>query len=173
MVLALTAVMAAPMAASAVDTTAVSGTMPALTLSITAPSAITLGSLYGATGDATGTSGTPGTVLSLMNPTGYKLEINSNKTDGKMQETTGKLDTVLRVTADLVTGTGATATQVIADDVTVLDTPLQIVGTTAASSPTETGTNSITLSVAQAKQITGVAGATYTLTLTFTVTANS
>jgi len=168
--LALVTALATPLAALA--DTEVSGTLPAVTLDVTAPSAIDLESLYGETGDVEGTSVTPGTVLSLMNATGYSLAIKSDKSDGIMQETgSGKLADALRVTADLVDGTGAPATQVIGDDVDMTASD-QVVGTTAASSPTETGTNSITLSVKQAKQITGVAGATYSLTLTFTATAN-
>ena len=171
LVLALTEALVMPMAALA--DTQVSGTFPSATLEVTAPTNISLGSLYGSTGDASGSAATPGTVLCLMNASGYTLKVNSNKTDGKMQESgNGKLDAVLRVTPTLVTGTGATVTNAGLSDVTVLDTPLQTVGTTAASSPSETGTNSITLSK-QAKQITGVAGGTYSLTLTFTASANS
>ena len=174
MALALTASLLMPMAALADTTTQVTGTLPSASITITAPSGITLGSLYGSTGDTTGSSATPGTVLSLMNASGYTLKINSNKTDGKMQEPgSGKLDAVLRVTPTLATGTGAEATNSALTDATILDTPLQTVGTTAASSPSETGTNTISLSVKQAKQIGGVAGGSYTLTLTFTATANS
>jgi hypothetical protein len=139
------------------------------TLEVTAPSPITLGSLYGATGYATGTSSTSGTVLCEGYANGYTLKINSNKADGIMQEPGNqKLANALLVTADLVDGTGASATQVIADDVTVT-TGLQEVGHTTASS---SGTNNIALSVKQAKQITGVPGATYSLTLTFTASVN-
>jgi hypothetical protein len=174
MLVALVGVLVVPMAALAVTTTDVGGTMPDVTLTLAAPSGITLGSLYGATGDATGASATPGTVLCLMNPTGYTLKINSNKTDGKMQETgSGTLAAVLRVTPTLGDGTGATVSPGSLTDVTVTTTSNQTVGTTTASSPTETGTNAITLSVKQAKQITGVPTATYSLTLTFTASANS
>jgi len=139
------------------------------TLEVTAPSSITLGSLYGATGYATGTSATSGTVLCEGYANGYTLKIHSNKADGMMQEPgSGKLVADLKVTADLVNGAGAPVTQVIGDDISVT-TVLQEVGHTAAPS---SSMNNIALSVKQAKQITGVPGATYSLTLTFTASPN-
>ena len=136
------------------------------TLEVTAPSDITLGSLYG-TGDATGTSATNGSVKCDY-ANGYTLTIKSSDADGKMYSGANKLAAPLKVTAVLADGTGATVTNTgNPTDAAVTTTPTTVGGTDASS----TGTNVITLSVSQARQTAGVAG-TYSLTLTFTATAN-
>ena len=137
------------------------------TLEITPPSNITLGSLYG-TGDATNSSATPGSVKCEGYP-GYTLTIKSDDDDGKMYSGANKLAAPLKVTAVLEKGTGAEVTPTgNPDNEAVTTTPITV-GSTSAPAPTETGTNAITLSVSQAKQLTGVAG-DYSLNLTFTAT---
>ena len=138
------------------------------TLEVTAPSNITLDSLYG-TGDATGTSATPGTVK-CNSTNGYTLTINSSDADGKMFiNSSTKLAAPLKVTSTLEKGTGADVTSGGTLTDVVVTREQQTVGGTNESS---TGTNNITLSVSQARQTTGAAGATYSLILTFTATAN-
>jgi hypothetical protein len=139
---------------------------PPPTIELTAPSTINLGSLYGVSTDANGSSSTAGTVLCTYD-NGYILEIESNDADGKMSNDGNKLNAALKVTADLEQGTGAVVTQGIGDD-QVITTTKQTVGTTAT--PSE-GMNTIALSVKQPKQITGTSGA-YNIILTFTTTAN-
>ena len=78
------------------------------TLEVTAPSSITLGSLYG-TGDATNSSATPGSVKCEGYP-GYTLTIKSDDDDGKMYSGANKLAAPLKVTAVLEKGTGADVT---------------------------------------------------------------
>ncbi len=140
-------------------------------LEVTAPSPnIVLGSVYGTTGNVTGTSGTPGTVLSTDG--GYTLKVRSNDPDGNMSLGglgVTDLAAALKVTAALVQNTGApitTGSSVTGVAVTS-GTPLTV-GATSASSA---GVNNITLSVSQPKQTTGTTGG-YSITLTFTATAN-
>ena len=136
------------------------------TLEVTAPSNITLGSLYG-TGNATGTSATNGTVLCDY-ALGYTLKIKSDNSTGAMYSGDNMLAAPLKVTAVLSTGDGAEVTQVMSPD-QVVTMSEQTVGWTNASS---TGTNNIALSVSQARQTSGAAGE-YSLILTFTATAKT
>lgn len=140
-------------------------------LEVTAPSPITLGSLYGTTGDVEDTSGTPGTVL-CTDAGGYTLKITSNDPDGIMSldgAHVTDLVAALKVTAALVQGDGAPITTGSSvTGVPVLTTSDLTVGATSAP---DADVNNITLSVAQPPQTTGTAGS-YSITLTFTATAN-
>jgi hypothetical protein len=172
----LVAVLAVPMTVlAAPGDVVVTGTMPAIVVELTAPSAITIAdSLYGTTGTADGSSATAGTVL-CTNPAGYTLTLVSDKADGIMESSTHFLGAALMVTSTL-TVNGATpgapittpAAQVTGVAVTS-GTPLDV-GGTSAPAPELDGINDIAVSVTQAKSTTAVAG-TYTLTLTFTATA--
>jgi hypothetical protein len=169
--LAMLATMIVPVAALAAPdsgTVVVTGPL-SFTLEIADPSAITLGEIYGSTGDAAGTGGTGGTVT-CTEPTGYNLTISSSDADGKLKKdgTGAQLANALKVTASLNTGAGAEVTQTSITDAAVKDDPVTPLGSTTTGS---TGANTITLSVAQPKQITGTAGS-YSITLTFTATAN-
>ena len=168
LVLALAAVMVIPVAVSAATSgdTTVSGEVSAV-LEVTAPDAITLNSLIGASGDDTGSSSNGSVTCTDAN--GYTLKINSNRADGKMASGGNELNGVLRVSTTLTTSTGATVTNAALSDVTVTTTSNQTVGTTSA--PGVSGSNTFSVSVKQAKQSTAAAG-TYSLTLTFTVSAN-
>ena len=137
------------------------------TLEVTAPSSITLGSLYG-TGDATNSSATPGSVKCEGYP-GYTLTIKSDDDDGKMYSGANKLAAPLKVTAVLEKGTGADVTSGGTLTDVVVTREQQTVGGTNESS---TGTNNIALSVSQARQTSGAAGE-YSLILTFTATAKT
>jgi len=161
----------APTAVLAATTggTDVGGDIPADILEVTAPSAITLGDLYGTAADVEGTSATPGTVLCTYEG-GHTLTLESDDAAGKLILVAENLDAALKVTAVLETGTGATATSTWTPDAAATTTPVNV-GTTAAPAPETGGTNSITLSVAQPPQVTGTAGA-YSITLTWTVTSN-
>ncbi len=174
-VLALVVALAVPMTALAVttDDTDVSGSIPADVLEITPPSAISLGDLYGTTGDVSGTSATPGTVLSTY-VGGYNLTIKSDDATGYMGlggQAGADLAAVLKVTPSIVTDTGATVTNAGLTGVTVVTATPQEVGTTSAPAPETGGTNSITLTVEQPRQTTGTTGA-YSYILTWTVTSN-
>ena len=161
---------AVPAALAEEGVTKVTGTLPEASLEITAPSDITLDSLFG-TGSATGSSTLSGTVLCLMYEGGYTLKIKSDNSTGAMYSGENKLDAALKVTATLEKGDGADVTS--GDTLTdvVVTTSEQTVGSTSEPAPTADGKNDITLSVSQARQTAGVAG-TYSLTLTFTATAN-
>ncbi len=141
-------------------------------LEVTAPSVVTLTTLYGLSSvDATVASGgTGGTVLSTDG--GYTLRITSSDPDGRMSKDglgVTDLAAALKVTAALVQGDGApitTGSSVIG--VAVTSGTLLTVGGTLASAP---GANNINLSVAQPRQTTGTPG-TYSYILTWTVSAN-
>jgi len=140
-------------------------------LEVTAPSAITLGSLYGTAGDVEGTSGTPGTVL-CTDAGGYTLNVTSNDPDGIMSldgQHVTDLVAALKVTAVLVEGDGAPITT----GSSVTSVPVLTISdlTVGATSAPAAGVNNITLSVAQPRQTTGTEGA-YSITLTWTVTVN-
>jgi len=142
------------------------------TLEVTAPSNITLDSLYG-TGDATGTSTPDGSVACYGGASlGYTLSITSDKDDGIMTSNGNTLLAPLKVTAVLEKGTGADVTSTgHPTDEAVTTTPITV-GSTSAPAPTEDGKNNITLSVKQARQTSGAAGE-YSLILTFTATAKT
>ena len=155
------------------NVTGVSGTLPTAAIEVTAPTNITLGELFGdpAT-NATNSSATNGTVLCLMHPNGYSLNITSDKGDGIMTSNGNKLDAALLVTATLANGTGATVTPTGNPTDTAVNTTPITVGFTSVPAPTEDGKNDITLSVKQPKQTAGVGGI-YSLTLTFTAIVNT
>ena len=162
---------AVPAALAQQDVTGVTGTLPAASLEVTAPTDITLvDTLYG-TGNVIGSS-TDGSVLCYGVPSlGYTLKIKSDNSTGKMYSGANKLAAPLLVTAVLEKGTGADVTSGGTLTDVVVTTSEQTVGSTSEPAPTADGKNDITLSVSQARQTAGVAG-TYSLTLTFTATAN-
>ena len=150
--------------------TGVTGTLLAASLEITAPTNITLGSLFG-TGYSNN-SATNGSVACYGGPSiGYTLSIKSDNSTGKMFNGTNALDAALLVTATLATGTGATVTPTAYPDNEAVNTTGGDMGSTTESTETNV-TNDITLSVSQAKQTTGVAG-DYSLTLTFAASVNT
>ena len=153
--------------------TGVTGTLPAASLEITAPTNITLDTLYGA-GDAIGSSTTNGSVACYGGPSsGYTLSIKSDDADGKMFiNSSTKLDAALLVTATLANGTGATVTPTGYPDNQAVNTTGGDMGSTTESTETNVTKNDITLSVSQAKQLTGVAG-DYSINLTFTATVKA
>ena len=150
--------------------TGVTGTLPAATIEVTAPTNITLGSLYGASGTVD-MSATNGSVkCSGGVSAGYTLKINSDDAAGKMFiNVTTKLDAALLVTSRIWKGDGADVTNTTYPNNEFVNTTGANIGSTTAPSD---GTNDITLDVSQAKQATGVAG-NYSLNLTFTATANT
>ena len=146
--------------------TGVTGTLPAASLEITAPTNITLDTLYG-TGDAIGSSTTNGSVACYGGPSlGYTLSIKSDNANGKMMSGANELDAALLVTATLANGTGAEVIPTAYPDNEAVNTTGGDMGSTTESTETNV-TNDITLSVSQARQLTGVAG-DYSINLTFT-----
>ncbi len=159
-------------------TTTVSATMPSGVLTLTVPGAVTLANLHGSSSvDEAGTSS--GTVLSTL-ADGYTLYLQSNQAEGKLMlgGSGATLNQPLKIrptspgTVLLDTGTGA---EVVVGSAWVLDaaatTTPTIAGATAVGGSDDTGTNTITLNVAQPKQATGTPG-TYSYILTWTLSAN-